>query len=212
MKQRASFSHSIVYWLAAVWALILLAALKARATPLAGLPPSEREALLKLKAAFESAVQGNRLQLLWPYLADDFGGSMLLKDIKSRDELKALWDQIDRKFGEEKGVRRYRLEIIPESLEISGDTASAGGTTKESIETPLGPVSYTSVWSARLVRRGGVWKLARMESKMDAMDKISRGLNTVVRAVWTAIKLPSGIRREPPDFDKDGTDGVKPEE
>lgn len=210
--EHPSTRRSVAYWLAAVWVLILLAVLQARATPLASLPPAEREALLKLKAAFESAAQGNRLHLLWPYLEEDFRGKMLLMDLNSREELKALWEQIDRKFGEEKGVRRYHLEIIPESLDISGDTALAGGRTKESIETPLGPVTYHSVWSARLVKKDGAWKIARMESKMDALDKISRGLNTVVRAVWTAIQLPSGIRREQPDFDKDGTAGYKPAE
>lgn len=191
--------HGVVRLLLA--ALFLAAGARAQGPGAADL---DRAQLLRMKPLIEDAFNRGRWEQLAPFVAEDFDGTMLLKKVRSRAEFEQLWRQIEQDFGKKRRFSMRDVKINPEKLEIEGGRALASGTADVTVDTPFGPVSYQSSWKSRLVKAGGQWRLAKMDSEFNPLQKMSQTFTTIVGDVWNALQVPDRIKAAEPDFDRGG--------
>ncbi|MBI5200732.1 MAG: nuclear transport factor 2 family protein [Elusimicrobia bacterium] len=140
--------------------------------------------LMKIKDAYERAFSENKPELLMPYLSDDFGGKMLFQDIRGKDGMKRFWDKVSSRFGDGENAKGYEVRLKPEKIDVDGNKAKAEGTTEETVDTPLGKITYQSTWSANLQNNGGGWKVTQMDSRPDPASSVSRWVSSFVSAAW----------------------------
>ncbi|MBI4348679.1 MAG: DUF4440 domain-containing protein, partial [Elusimicrobia bacterium] len=136
--------------------------------------------LLKIKDAYERAIREDKPELFTKHLADDFGGKMLFKDIRGKQGFNEFWSKVNDRFGKGENARGYSVTLKPEKIDVSGDTAQAEGTTEETVDTPLGAITYASTWKANLRKQGADWKLTRMDSRPDPANTVSRFVSSLV--------------------------------
>ena len=173
---------------------------------LAGAPSdAEREQLLKLKPKIERAFSDGKFDELAPHLQDDFSGTMVLKQFRTREEFQRLWGDIRDKFGKGKKFSMRSVKLNPDQIEINGDKASVKGMADCIVDTPMGPVNYQAAFESKLHKVNGQWRLGRMDAGFNPVHRLSRSLNQIVHNVWSALNLADRIRAAHPDFDQGGT-------
>ncbi len=140
--------------------------------------------LMKIKDAYERAFSQNKPDLIMPYLDDNVGMKMLFKDIQGKKGFKEFWDKISSRFGDKENARGYEVKLNPEKIDVKGDQAKAEGTTEESVDTPLGKITYNTTWKADLQMKDGGWKLTKMDSHLDPKSTVSRFVASFVSNAW----------------------------
>lgn len=169
----------------------------------------DRAQLLKIKAAFERAASSSKLDLLLPYLGEDFPEQMFFDQFQGKDRLQDLLAQRADGLGRTNEVQSYKLELLRDrrSLKFKGGQASASGTTKETIKTSLGEIVCRSKWTATFQRRGGRWTLSSMNSKLDATDPVAMAVANLARNTRSPLtqgKLRLGsLEIDEPNYDGD---------
>lgn len=205
---------------APVFAAFLAACLAAPALAVPMKDETAKADLMKIKDAYERAIREDKPELFTRYLADDFGGKMLFKDIRGKQGFNEFWNKVNDRLGKGENARGYSVTLKPEKIDVNGDTAKAEGTTEETVQTPLGQISYATTWKADLRRQGDGWKLTQMDSALDPKNTVSRFVASLVGNVWlkehSIAPQPAAVgtakdyrhrfrrvRAENPDFDGD---------
>lgn len=170
--------------------------------------------LWPLKAKIEAAFNRNDPDGLLASLTDDFRGRMIsAENVQGRDGFKAFLDKVKQRIGQDRGIRRYRIRLVPNKAAVGDDAAEASGTTEEEIETRDGHVyRFQTDWSARLRRQNGRWLLAAMDSRLSTRDLVSLSLQVVAQE----LRIPRLNLRAPktqrPNFDGNWATMFKPAE
>jgi ketosteroid isomerase-like protein len=130
---------------------------------------SDRDALRKLCATYEDAVNSNNLSKLKPLLADGFTGVMeSAEEIKSYNDLEAFWKKIWVILG---SGGRYHVKVITDQTDFIGDLAVSRGYTEESFHTTSGKdYAVQARWTAITCKQNGEWKIFRVQGTINALD------------------------------------------
>ena len=154
---------------AALRCLMLLLALLACCTPISAQVEEDHEdheALRELRRVYEKAANENNLDLLKPYLHEDFSAVMMSnREFRDFDSLKKQW-QITR--DEIVGDGSYEMRLEPELSTILGDIAIARGDSKNVVVTGSGEeLAFDSKWTAVCIKEDGRWKILRGHGSLD---------------------------------------------
>jgi len=126
----------------------------------------EHQALRQIRAAYERAVNEDRLDLLKPYFAEPFYGVMITsKRVSTLDEMRQYWVEMKKLIG---AGGTYHVTVEPEKSTILGDFALARGTTKDTVKTGDGNTyEFGTNWTATLHKENGAWKVLQVQGSMD---------------------------------------------
>jgi ketosteroid isomerase-like protein len=127
---------------------------------------ADHEALRRLKAVFEKAASENKLDLLRPYVNDDFSAVTYTdREFTDFDAFKARWQKTR---DEIVGDGSYKVTLLPERSEIYGDFAIARGDSENVLVNQAGKeFHFTSHWTAVCRKVDGQWKIVRAHSSLD---------------------------------------------
>lgn len=147
------------------FALVTLSSFLLRQTA-CGQEEAEHEALRKLKAVYEEAINSNDLAKMLPHLGQNVSGVMLTgEEVKGFQDIQAYWDKIKRMMGE---GGRYEVKLNPNRSELFGDIALAHGSTEDVVRANTGKTyRFGSHWTAVCRKENGQWKILRMQGTMD---------------------------------------------
>ena len=141
---------------------------------------ADHDALRKLRATYEDAVNSNDLTKLKPLLADGFTGVMISgEEIKSFEDLQAFWKKIWDRIGT---GGRYHVKVITDQTDFDGEVGISRGYTEELIHTAAGkdyPVQAR--WTAITRKRNGEWKVFRIQGSVNPLD--NAGITDMVQQV-----------------------------
>jgi ketosteroid isomerase-like protein len=162
------------------WILIALAAL-----PLAAQDTGreqDHDALRRLRAVYEDAVNNNDLSKVKPLLAEGFTGVMISgEELKSYEDLVAFWSKIRGMLG---AGGKYRVKVVTDQTDFFGDLGISRGYTEEQFVTAGGKeYNVQARWTAVTRKQNGEWKLFRVQGSIDPID------NPAVEMVVSRTKL-----------------------
>ena len=158
---------------------------------------ADHDALRKLRATYEDAVNNNDLARLKPLLAEGFTGVMISgEEIRSFDELQAFWLKIRDMLGQ---GGRYHVKVITDQTDFVGDLGISRGYTEESFHTAAGKdYAVESRWTAITRKQNGEWKVFRIQGSINPLD--NAGIADMLKktkisfgAIGAAIGLAIGI-------------------
>lgn len=166
---------------------------------------------MKIKSAYENALNQDDLDVLMPYLSESFTGSFVTGDeISDRRALQAYWDKVKRIIGQGRPGAGYRVKLNPEDVRIDGGSAYARGSTDEEVVTGSGQrLRYRSLWQVRLNKDGGRWTVSSLESKADPLDKLTLAVQLIATRMWFPAHYLKAPTDRDPDFDGDRGRNVK---
>lgn len=144
------------------------------------------DALRELRKIYEQAVNENKVELLEPYIDEDFTGVMVTGDlVSSYAELQDYWQGIQDQL---KGGT-YVTALEPDlSWLHNNDIAVAKGTTTDLVTSSQGTeFHFTSSWTAVLVNRDGAWKLRRIQGTMDPIGNEFVQKFRQQAMIWSAV-------------------------
>lgn len=129
---------------------------------------AERAALRQIKAAYEDAVNHDKVAAFAPHLAADATGVMLTdEEISGAAGLEAYWQKIKTLIGP---GGSYRVAVNVGKTDLHGTVAVSRGTTSDEVKTAAGKeFRWQSHWTAVLVQDGGAWKVTRLHASMDPL-------------------------------------------
>lgn len=130
---------------------------------------ADHDALRKLRAAYEDAVNSRDLAKLKPLLADGFTGVMISgEEIKSFEDVQAFWKRIWDRIGT---GGRYHVNVITDQTDFDGDVGISRGYTEELIHTAAGKdYAVQARWTAITRKQNGEWKVFRIQGSVNPMD------------------------------------------
>jgi ketosteroid isomerase-like protein len=145
---------------------------------------ADHDALRKLRAVYEDAVNNHDLAKLKPMLADGFTGVMISgEEVKSFDDLQAFWEKAWYMLG---AGGRYHVKVITDQTDFSGDVGISRGYTEELFHTAAGkdyPVQAR--WTAITRKQNGEWKVFRVQGSINPLD--NAGITEMVKQarIWS---------------------------
>lgn len=127
---------------------------------------ADHNALRRLRAVFEEAVNRNELDLLKPYLDENFTVVTYTDlEFSDFDVFKAAWQK---RRDELLAGGSYTVELEPELSDLRGDIAIARGNSKNVLTTGSGDeYHFSSHWTAVCRKVDGEWKILRAHSSLD---------------------------------------------
>jgi ketosteroid isomerase-like protein len=127
---------------------------------------ADRDALRRLKTAYEDAIRTNRIETLAEHFHADFHGVMATgRPVNSFADVQNFWHDLRRLIGE---GGSYTTTVNPERSVILGDLALSRGTTIDVVRTGDGhEYGVTTFWTATLQRDGGAWKIRTLQGTID---------------------------------------------
>ncbi len=166
--------------------LFLFAALASLPTTLRADENADHDALRKLRAIYEDAVNTNDLSKLKPILGDGFTGVMISgEEIRSFEELQAFWKRAWDLMG---AGGSYHVKVITDRTDFFGDIGISRGYTQELFRTASGkeyPVQAR--WTAITRRENGEWKVFRVQGAVNPMD------NALITDMLRRVRLLFGV-------------------
>lgn len=135
---------------------------------------ADHQALRNIRAAYENALNQDKIELLMPHLASKLDATMATGEkVTSPKQFASFWTKTKRILGIGAGLKgKYHVEIIPAATEFQGDTGISHGTTKEQIVLSDGrSFDYSSNWKAFSKKEKGTWKLVGGNFELDPEKK-----------------------------------------
>ena len=147
---------------------------------------ADHQALRKLKAVFEEAASENNLDLLKPFVHEEFSAVTYTdREFVDFEAFKARWQKTR---DEIVGNGSYKVTLLPERSEIHGDFAIARGDSENILINQAGKeFRFTSHWTAVCRKVDGEWKIVRAHSSLDPF-----GNPMLVDGVWNKILQAAG--------------------
>ena len=147
---------------------------------------AEHQKLRELRAVAEEAINNNQLELLKPYLADEFSiVTYTDREFSDLDKFKSRWQQTR---DELLAGGSYKTELLPELSLILGDVAIARGNSANVLMTGGGKeFRFPSNWTAVLQKVDGQWKIVRAHSSLSPFD------NPMVRDGVKSLIIKMGL-------------------
>lgn len=163
-------------------ALLILAAIPAARAQ----ETADADAIRRLCAAYEQAVNEDRPDLLTPLLHDEFTAVTVTGDaLAGADEVRDYWQRTQELIGA-KG--RYTCKLNVEPPQVFGDLALAHGTTDERVVSHTGrEFRYVGQWTAVFRKADGAWKFLRAQVSLNPTN------NPFVQASVSVAAWMSGI-------------------
>jgi len=154
---------------------------------------ADHDALRKLRATYEDAVNSHDLAKLQPLLADGFTGVMISgQEIKSFEDLQAFWKKAWDMLG---AGGRYHVKVITDQTDFAGDLGISRGYTEELFHTGAGKdYAVDARWTAVTRKQNGEWKVFRIQGSVNPLD--NPGITEMVkqaRIVFGAIGAVVGL-------------------
>lgn len=171
---------------------------------------ADHDALRKLRAAYEDAVNSNDLAKLKPLLADGFTGVMISgEEIKSFEDLQTFWKKAWDMLG---AGGRYHVKVITDQTDFAGDLGISRGYTEELFHTAAGKdYAVQARWTAITRKQNGEWKVFRIQGSVNPLDNagiaemvkqakiffgakgaaIGLALGLIIRSLWGKKQAPS---------------------
>lgn len=127
---------------------------------------ADHQALRELKKVFEKAASENNLDLLRPYVNEDFSAVTYTdREFTDFEAFKARWQKTR---DEIVGNGSYKVTLLPERSEIYVDFAIARGDSENVLVNEAGKeFRFTSHWTAVCRKVDGQWKIVRAHSSLD---------------------------------------------
>jgi len=127
---------------------------------------ADHQALRELKAVFEKAASENNLDLLKPYVHEDFSAVTYTdREFVEFEAFKARWQKTR---DEIVGNGSYKVTLLPERSKIYGDFAITRGDSENILIHQAGKeFHFTSHWTAVCRKVDGTWKIVRAHSSLD---------------------------------------------
>lgn len=147
---------------------------------------ADHNALRKMRATYEDALNNNDLSKIKPMLADGFSGVMLSgQEVKSFEDLQGFWNMVLGMVG--KGGTHH-VKVVADHTDFFGDVGISRGYNEESFHTADGKdYAFTAPWTAVTRRQNGEWKIFRAHSGLNPMD------NVIVTEIVRRAKLLFGL-------------------
>jgi ketosteroid isomerase-like protein len=127
---------------------------------------ADHQALREMKAVFEKAASENNLDLLKPYVPDQFSAVTYTdREFTDFEAFKTRWQKTR---DEIVGTGSYKVTLKPEKSKIYGDIAVARGDSDNVLVNSAGKkFEFTSHWTAVCRKIDGQWKIERVHSSLD---------------------------------------------
>ena len=146
---------------------------------------ADHQALRAIRDAYQEAVNGNKLELLTPFLDPEFTGVMVTgEEVAGLKGLKDYWTKIQNLMGP---GGKYAVKVNPDRSLILGDVALAKGTTEDRVTTDAGDYAFGSAWTTVARKVNGQWKVLRVQGSMDPIG------NPFVLAILKRASLPTAF-------------------
>ena len=154
---------------------------------------TDHDALRKLRATYEDAINNNDLTKLKPLLADGFTGVMISgEEVRSFEELQAFWKKTWDMIG---AGGRYQVKVITDQTDFAGDVGISCGYTEELVHTAAGkdyPVKAR--WTAITRKQNGEWKIFRVQGSVNPLDNAGiRDMVMQARMIYGAVGAVVGL-------------------
>ena len=130
---------------------------------------ADHDALRKIRAVAEEAINNNELELLLPYLADDFSiVTYTDREFTDFDTFKTRWEKTREELLQ---GGSYATDLQPQRSRILGDIAVARGNSANVLITGAGKrYEFPANWTAVLHKVDGEWKIVRAHSSLSPFD------------------------------------------
>ena len=173
---------------------------------------ADHDALRKLRAVYEDAVNSNDLAKVKPLLAEGFTGVMISgEEIRSFEDLQAFWKKAWDMLGT---GGRYHVKVITDQTDFAGDLGISRGYTEELFHTAAGKdYAVQARWTAVTRKQNGEWKVFRIQGSVDPLNNaaitdmvkqakiyfgaggavIGLALGLIVRGLWGRKHAPPPI-------------------
>jgi len=147
---------------------------------------ADHDALRKIKAAYEEAVNSNDLSKIEPYLAESVTGVMVTgEEIVGFKGLQSYWEKMKALIGP---GGTFKVTVNAEKSDLFGDIAVSRGTTDELVRTGAGKeFKFSSLWTSVCRKQNGEWKVVRVHAAMDPIN------NVFVKTELQVLKLVYGL-------------------
>ena len=156
-----------------VWrALLAFATLLIVSTVVQADEEADHNALRKLRATYEDALNNNDMTKLKPALADGFSGVMISGDeIKSFEDLQAFWKRVWEMIG---AGGSYHVNVVTDQTDFFGDVGVSRGYNEEVFHTAAGKEYVVRPkWTAVTRRQNGEWKIFRVHAALNPIDNVA---------------------------------------
>jgi ketosteroid isomerase-like protein len=147
---------------------------------------ADHEALRKIRAVAEEAINTNNLDLFKPHLADDFTiVTYTDREFSDFNAFKARWQKTR---DELLAGGTYSTDMQPELSQIIGDIAIARGNSNNILINGGGErFEFPSRWTAVLRKVDGEWKVIRAHSSLSPFD------NPMLRSTVKSMMIKVGV-------------------
>jgi len=154
---------------------------------------ADHNALRKIRATYEDALNTRDLEPIRPLLADGFSGVVVSgEEVRTFEDvekfLKGVWDLIG-----EGGC--HHVNVVADHTDLFGDVAVARGYNEETFRTAAGKdYAFQAPWTVVALRQDGEWKIFRIHTGLNPMDNVI--ITEIVRRTkvsYGAIALGVGL-------------------
>ena len=156
------------------------------ATAADGAAEADHDALRKLRAVVEQAVNENRLDLLKPHLAEGF--SIVTYTDREFDDFDAFQKRWQQTREELLAGGSYTTDLRPELSQLIGDIAVTKGNSNNVLVTGSGTQhEFTARWTGVCQKIDGQWKIVRVHCSLDPFG------NPLVRSATRQMIVRAGL-------------------
>lgn len=147
---------------------------------------ADHDALRKIRAVAEEAINTNNLDLFKPHLADDF--TIVTYTDREFSDFTAFKVRWQKTRDELLDGGTYTTDMQPELSQIIGDIAIARGNSQNILINGSGErFEFPSKWTAVLQKVDGEWKVVRAHSSLSPFD------NPMLRSAVKGMMIKMGI-------------------
>jgi ketosteroid isomerase-like protein len=147
---------------------------------------ADHDALRKLRAVVEQAINENRLELLKPHLAEGF--SVVTYTDREFDDFDAFQKRWQQTREELLAGGSYTTDLQPELSQLIGDIAITKGNSKNVLVTGSGNRhEFTARWTGVCEKIDGQWKIVRVHCSLDPFG------NPLVRSGARQMVIRAGL-------------------
>ena len=140
-------------------------------SPLQQSEEADHDALRKIRAIYEDALNNRDLDKIKPLLADGFSGVVISGDeVRTFEDMQAFMNRVWDMTGE---GGRHHVNVVADHTDLFGDLAVARGYNEESFHTADGKdYAFKAQWTVVARRQDGEWKIFRVHSGLNPMDNV----------------------------------------
>jgi uncharacterized protein (TIGR02246 family) len=132
---------------------------------------ADHNALRKIGATYEDALNSRDPDKIKPLLADGFTGVVVSGDeVRTFEDLQAFLKRVWDQTGE---GGRHHVKVVADHTDLFGDLAVARGHIEESFHTSAGQdFAFQARWTVVARRQDGEWKIFRVHAGLNPMDNV----------------------------------------